>query len=712
MPSSPDTYEGLAQSLIQQKEEFAAGNYLAARQLAKLSNDAAVGICTVRNRRKTSCDVSIIVLSYQSNAHTLEMLDNLSTFSFDFSHEVIVVLNDDSNLRQLGVNDAFTLINSPVNLGASGGRNLGAHFANGRYLLYLDDDGSTTQASVAALYETATLYDATAVRGRVKPRNAEAVTPRHYDLGEAIRSSGMDIEGITIWNAERFNEVKGFDPLLFGHEGFELCARLYKSYGPQSFLYEPRAILLHDFETEAKPSEAKIKRYADNLKYLAWNNTPHTELIRTFNNFAYEPAEYSVLLSCLRNINAISGTDKSQDAVVSILTTAKNAGSFLEEYSKSLWKQTYRNFEVIFVDDNSEDETRDQMHHLWKDDDRLVIIGNHGVGRGAALNTAMAHAKGKYCVIADADDLMVPQRIEWSVRMLEEGRDAVSGYIFNELAAVRGTRPFVDRPTSIRLRCFAGMPASFPAFAFARERFVLPFSESLEAGIDCDWLFRNFSNDLTLNGDLIPYLCSYYRLHPDQITTGRRDLQREVGQRCVAQLHARFIPFDAGSDAVTLSKVMGWTPVEDLDEFFDLYAYASRFHGSAEMDEVRSYLFRAIDGLRTIRIRSGYMNVSRRLEATQTKMKARPDYLVSAETIARWVQIEDRWLADFRKYQAPRKWYELPRKLPEIPQHFDEAGYLEKYADVRQAVTKGRFLSGFQHFAAHGRREGRVRPIK
>jgi glycosyltransferase involved in cell wall biosynthesis len=464
-----------------QLEAFSQGNFQLAQRLSRSAIDIALGNALVLRERRESCEVSLIVVSYQCNDLTLELLEELAGFRFSFSHELILVLNNDEKLKAL-LNDRlfekFVILDCPHNLGASGGRNAGAKLAKGRYLVFLDDDGFTRQSDIEALHEMAVQYDATGVRGRVLPRDGVTTPPTHYDMGDHLLPSIMDIEGITLWNRERFQLIGGFDELLFGHEGFELYARLYPRYGPCSFLYCPNARLIHDYSTPSKPNEAKQARYARNMAYLKWKGTPHTELLRSISRFRNDPIERSIFYSSLSEmLDIVDHQDNAADELVSVITTAKDAATFLADYTATLKAQTHQNFELIFIDDHSTDGTSQMISDLWSNDERLIYVKNDRTGRASALNLALSKARGEICVIADADDLMVPNRIRWSVRHLQNG-DCVSGYIFNEEAAIRGTRPFVDQPTDIRLRRFAGMPVSFPSFAFKKARFrlLLPFA--------------------------------------------------------------------------------------------------------------------------------------------------------------------------------------------------------------------------------------------
>ena len=106
---------------------------------------------------------------------------------------------------------------------------------------------------------------------------------------------------------------------------------------------------------------------------------------------------------------------------VSILVPVYNVGSFIVRCAESLFRQTYKNIEYIFVDDASPDNSIELLRQVIKKyperkDD--VTILTHSVNRGlsAARNTAVRAAKGNYVMHIDSDDYIALDGIE---RMLK-----------------------------------------------------------------------------------------------------------------------------------------------------------------------------------------------------------------------------------------------------------------------------------------------------
>lgn len=99
-------------------------------------------------------------------------------------------------------------------------------------------------------------------------------------------------------------------------------------------------------------------------------------------------------------------------SLVSIVLPAKNASRFLDETIETILKQTFENWELIAVDDHSEDETLQQLIKWSQVDQRIQVFENQDNGIIPALQLGLANVKGKLITRMDADDLMHERRLE------------------------------------------------------------------------------------------------------------------------------------------------------------------------------------------------------------------------------------------------------------------------------------------------------------
>jgi len=92
--------------------------------------------------------------------------------------------------------------------------------------------------------------------------------------------------------------------------------------------------------------------------------------------------------------------------LISIIMPVKNASAFLDECIESIIKQSYSNWELIAVNDNSTDATLDKLNSYALNESRIIILNNHGNGIIDALNTGYNISKGELITRMDADDIM------------------------------------------------------------------------------------------------------------------------------------------------------------------------------------------------------------------------------------------------------------------------------------------------------------------
>lgn len=109
------------------------------------------------------------------------------------------------------------------------------------------------------------------------------------------------------------------------------------------------------------------------------------------------------------------------DVAASILIAAHNAAAFLDGAVSSALAQTCRAVEVVAVDDGSSDGTHDALAAWARRDGRVTVLRHEQRrGAGAARNTAIARARGRWLAVLDADDAFLPERIERLVPLAEE----------------------------------------------------------------------------------------------------------------------------------------------------------------------------------------------------------------------------------------------------------------------------------------------------
>lgn len=121
-----------------------------------------------------------------------------------------------------------------------------------------------------------------------------------------------------------------------------------------------------------------------------------------------------------------------REALISVIIPVYNASLYLTDCIKSLQAQTYNNFEAIFVDDGSTDDSAFIIEHMSQSDSRIKLYHQSNAGPSAARNMALKYAKGEFIMKLDADDFVSPDFMSNGIRrILETGADAAISKVCN-----------------------------------------------------------------------------------------------------------------------------------------------------------------------------------------------------------------------------------------------------------------------------------------
>lgn len=109
--------------------------------------------------------------------------------------------------------------------------------------------------------------------------------------------------------------------------------------------------------------------------------------------------------------------------LVSIVVPVYNAERNLEKCIESLINQTYKNIEIILVDDESTDSSLSICREYEKSDNRIMVIEQKNAGCGEARNTGIGLAKGDYVATVDSDDWVEMDYIQSMMDVIEKEPD-------------------------------------------------------------------------------------------------------------------------------------------------------------------------------------------------------------------------------------------------------------------------------------------------
>ncbi len=109
------------------------------------------------------------------------------------------------------------------------------------------------------------------------------------------------------------------------------------------------------------------------------------------------------------------------ECLVTVVMPVYNAESFLADAIESVLNQTYRNFELLLIDDCSKDESL-HIAKKYEEKDRRVRVLRNRVNQGVAKtrNYGVREAKGEYIALLDSDDVWQQEKLERQLHLLEQ----------------------------------------------------------------------------------------------------------------------------------------------------------------------------------------------------------------------------------------------------------------------------------------------------
>lgn len=144
-----------------------------------------------------------------------------------------------------------------------------------------------------------------------------------------------------------------------------------------------------------------------------------------------------------------------QDILLSIIVPVYNIEDCLERCVSSIRQQTYRNLEILLVDDGSTDGSRALCDRLAAEDDRIRVFHKKNGGSSSARNLGIREAKGAYLGFVDSDDWIDPQMYERLLDAVREYRVWIAQASRDEIDEEGMRRPDVCTPPERTWLCSA-----------------------------------------------------------------------------------------------------------------------------------------------------------------------------------------------------------------------------------------------------------------
>jgi glycosyltransferase involved in cell wall biosynthesis len=161
---------------------------------------------------------------------------------------------------------------------------------------------------------------------------------------------------------------------------------------------------------------------------------------------------------------------------ISVLMPVRDAWATVEAALESVKTQTFTDWELVIVDDGSQDGTREPLKRFAEKDDRIVLLRQQAKGIAAALQSGSEVCRGEFIARMDADDVMDARRLELQRAFLVENGDCglvssrvrFGGTEAGYAAHVEWVNSLMNHD-AMSLRRFVEAPVAHPSVMFRRE---------------------------------------------------------------------------------------------------------------------------------------------------------------------------------------------------------------------------------------------------
>ena len=222
------------------------------------------------------------------------------------------------------------------------------------------------------------------------------------------------------------------------------------------------------------------------------------------------------------------------DPLISVIMSVHNEKEYVSDAINSILAQTYQNFELIIIDDYSDNETADICNVFYKNwPTKIRLFRNeHNIGLTKSLNIGLKHAKGDFIARMDADDISLNNRFETQINYLIDNSDIdLVGSFYDEIdkngKTIRENVKFETEPSIINWRLFFENPIPHPPIMLKKEILnnMGGYNEKIKFSQDYD-LFCRLSAFAKMTN--LPKVLYKWRVHDKSISKKSNLAQRKI----------------------------------------------------------------------------------------------------------------------------------------------------------------------------------------
>ncbi len=377
--------------------------------------------------QSTTSMVSIYIPAYNAK----KTIDRAIQSALDQTYRDfdIVVCNDGStdgtgeHLEMMYGDHPKVHIIHQANGGIGSASNACIRAARGLYILQLDSDDELLPDAIETLLpEIRKDPQISCVYGRHYKWNQQEETLEeawHYPTFTRERMlHGMIVHHPRLFRKRDWSRVGGFSEELVNAVDYDFFQKLSEVGDIESHDHLLYKYTLHEQSTSVSKSKiqtentfATMKKALDRMGLEEWN---------VVKDHSYSGPR------AVKFTKSLSNLDDFEDHIfVSVVIITKNRARLLSDAVRSVLNQSYEHFELLIVDDGSDDETEEMVKQF--SDLRIRYVKKESSGIPKSRNLGVQMAKGEYIVIMDDDDLMMPNRIQEQIDCLSEGSSGSYG---------------------------------------------------------------------------------------------------------------------------------------------------------------------------------------------------------------------------------------------------------------------------------------------
>ncbi len=414
-------------------------------------------------------EVSIIIPVYNKVDLTRQCLYSLyKNTSFRINYEVVVVDNasNDGTAKYLdfakNIFDNLTVITNRENIGFARANNLGAKHSKGKFVLFLNNDTEPLNRWLEKLFEIVENDPEVAAVGSklLFPDGSlqhagviviedqqlpDPLVARHiyWKAAAGITEANklMTYQALTaaclLVRRNAFNEINGFDEEYWnGYEDVDLCFKLgEKNY---KLVYQPESVVIHH-ESQSGPERfAKVSNNIDRL-HKKWIGKIKPDFILEKNGKGITTDAGKIKKYVLSKNNSGNFSRKKDPDMVTIIALSYNQPEYTKQFVESVLEFTKTPFELILIDNGSNNETVDYIKSIVRADERIKTIFNPtNLGFPKGINQGIKLATGNYILIANNDIVVTDGWLERMIEVAESNKQiGIVGPVSNSVSGVQ-----------------------------------------------------------------------------------------------------------------------------------------------------------------------------------------------------------------------------------------------------------------------------------